>query len=175
MTSASGIDAPADAGSDPVAEAGRDPGFVERTSSELAAQGFPRMAAGVIMALTASADGRLTARELGEVLGVSAGAVSGAVSYLSTLGMVRSSLVPGTRRHLYSLPDDSRPWYTVSLTRPGLYAHVTAVLRAELVRLPAGPARERVRDMADFFAFIDERMPRLLDEWNATRAARASD
>ena len=142
-------------------------GFVQRAASELTAQGFPRMPASVIMALTASEEGKATAAELATRLGVSAGAISGAIRYLSTIGMVRSSIVPGTRRHIYALPE--RPWYTASLTRPGLYAHIAALLRTELDRLPAGAARERIDEMAEFFAFIDARMPQLLDEWNESR------
>jgi len=144
--------------------------FVERAAGEFAAQGFPRMPANVVMALTASDEGRLTSAELAERLGVSAGAISGAIRYLSTVGMVRSSTIPGTRRHVYMLPE--RPWYTVSLTRPGLYAHISAVLRSEVERLPPGAAHDRIDEMADFFAFIEARMPRLLDEWNAERARR---
>ena len=38
--------------------------FIERAASELAAQGFPRMPARVLMALTATQDGKATAEEL---------------------------------------------------------------------------------------------------------------
>ena len=140
-------------------------GFVERAASELTAQGFPRMPASVIMALTATEDGKATAAELAGRLGVSAGAISGAIRYLSAIGMVRSSIIPGTRRHIYALPE--RPWYTASLTQPGLYAHIAAVVRSEVERLPAGAARDRIAEMAEFFAFLDRRMPDLLEEWNA--------
>jgi predicted transcriptional regulator len=142
-------------------------GFVERAASELTAQGFPRMPASVIMALMASEEGKMTAAELADRLGVSAGAISGAIRYLSTIGMVRSSIVPGTRRHLYALPE--RAWYSASLSRPGLYAHIAAMLRSEVERLPAGAARDRIDEMAEFFAFVDARMPLLLEEWNASR------
>jgi DNA-binding transcriptional regulator GbsR (MarR family) len=144
--------------------------FVENAAGEFVAQGFPRMPANVIMALTASEEGRLTAAELAERLGVSAGAVSGAVRYLSTIGMVRSATIPGTRRHVYSLPE--RPWYTASLTRRDLYGHIVAQLRRDLVRLPDGAAKARIEEMADFFEFIDGRMPQLLEEWNDVRSGR---
>jgi DNA-binding transcriptional regulator GbsR (MarR family) len=144
-------------------------GFVQRAASELTAQGFPRMPASVIMALTATDDGKATAAELGERLGVSAGAISGAIRYLSAINMVRSSIIPGTRRHIYALPE--RPWYTASLTQPGLYAHIAALLQTEIERLPAGAARDRIGEMAEFFAFIDRRMPQLLEEWNASRSS----
>lgn len=141
--------------------------FVESTAGELIAQGFPRMPAKVVMALTASEEGRLTAAELAERLGVSPAAVSGAIRYLMTIGMVRSSTVPGTRRHVYALPEQS--WYTTALTRRDVYGHFLAQLRRDIPRLPAGAVRERIEEMAQFFEFIDRRMPELLDEWNELR------
>jgi DNA-binding transcriptional regulator GbsR (MarR family) len=143
--------------------------FVATASSELAAQGFPPMPARVIMALTASDEGRLTADELQAVLGVSAAGVSGGVRYLMALGFIRRGMLAGSRRHVYTLPEGSA-WYTVSLTRPGLYAHVVSVLAEGSRSLPeASPARARIDEMIDFFRFIDERMPALLDEWKARR------
>jgi DNA-binding transcriptional regulator GbsR (MarR family) len=146
--------------------------FVENTAGELVAQGFPRMPANVIMALTASEEGRLTAGELAERLGVSPAAVSGAVRYLTTVGMVRSSTIPGTRRHVYALPE--RAWYTASLTRRDVYGHIVQQLRRDIARLPHGAARERIEEMAEFFEFIDRRMPELLVEWEALRGRLTS-
>lgn len=147
--------------------------FVARSSGELVAKGFPRVPAQVMMALTASEDGRLTAAQLAESLRVSPAAVSGAVRYLQTVGFLRSAIVPGTRRHVYSLPD--LPWYTATLTRPGLYLDIERVLRSFADRMPTeSNARERIAEMADFFRFFEDRLPRLLDEWRQERAARAS-
>jgi DNA-binding transcriptional regulator GbsR (MarR family) len=152
--------------------------FVQRAASEFVAQGFPRMPAYVIMALTASEEGRLTSAELAERLSVSPAAISTATGYLSTLGFVRTHTVPGTRRHVYSLPE--RPWYTVSLTQQGIYSRIEHEIRASAEQLPHGSAvRARALEMADFFAFIDRRMAGLLDEWHAElaerRAAEAAD
>ncbi len=145
--------------------------FVAAASTELAAQGFPSMPARVLMALTASDEGRLTAEELTGVLGVSAAAVSGAVRYLILLGFVRRTTVPGSRRHLYLLPDSS-PWYTATLTRSGVYQHTGAVLERGVELIPEeSPARVRVAEMAAFFRFLERRMPLLLDEWRAERDA----
>jgi biotin operon repressor len=143
--------------------------FVASASSELASQGFPPMPARVLMALTASDDARLTAEELTEVLGISAAAVSGAIRYLILLGFVRRTTVPGSRRHLYLLPENT-PWYTSTLTRPALYQHTVTVLERGLEHIPSGsPARARVAEMAGFFRFLEWRMPRLFDEWMEER------
>jgi len=146
---------------DPIGE------FVERTASDLAAQGFPRMPAYVLMTLTATDSGRLTAAELGERLGVSPAAISGAVRYLIRLGFVHTATQAGTRKHVYALSES--PWYTYSLSHPDLYLRAEALLRGGVKVMPPGRARERVHEMAEFYSFLSERLPRLLVEWNERR------
>ena len=147
--------------SDAVARAGA------QLAAELAASGFPRMPARVIMALTVSAEGRLTATELAEQLDASPAAISGAVRYLQTLGFVRASTLPGTRKHVYALPPI--PWYATTLTQDR-YGHIVEVLDAAYADLPDGGARERVAEMADFFRFLQVEMPRLWALWKQDRA-----
>lgn len=137
----------------------------ELLAAELAASGFPRMPARVIMALTVSAYGRLTASDLAAQLDASPAAVSGAVRYLQTLGFVRASTVPGTRKHLYALPPI--PWYATTLTQDR-YGHIVEVLDAAHTELPDGGARERIAEMADFFRFLQTEMPLLWARWKET-------
>jgi predicted transcriptional regulator len=153
-------------GADPIGE------FVERTAGDLAAQGFPRMPAYVLMTLTATDAGRLTAAELGERIGVSAAAISGAVRYLIQLGFVRSSTQPGTRKHVYALSEG--PWYTYSLSHPDMYLRAEVLLRGGAKQMvPGSPARERIEEMAEFYSFLAERMPLLLAEWRERRDGSA--
>jgi DNA-binding transcriptional regulator GbsR (MarR family) len=140
--------------------------FVADVAARLAAEGFPRIPAGVLMALMASEDGRLGTSELMAELGVSAAAVSGAVKYLGVLGFVRTVTAPGSRRHVYALPDT--PWYTQTLTGTSRYRDLAGVLEAHAEQL-AGSAAARVGEMADFFRFLDERMPLLYAEWREVR------
>ena len=145
--------------------------FVERASSELAAQGFPRMPARVLMALTATDDGKATAEELATRLQASPAAISGAVKYLGVVGFVRNTTIPGTRKHVYSLGDT--PWYATSFTRGEVYTQIENAMRAPLEELPRDEAEKRARaitrieEVADFFAFMRRRLPGLLDEWLA--------
>ena len=129
---------------------------------ELTAAGFPRMPARVIMALTVSPDGTMTAADLAERLDASPAAISGAVRYLQTLGFVRSSTVPGTRKHVYALPPI--PWYATTLTQDR-YGHIVEVLDAAVAELPDEGARERIAEMAEFFRFLQVEMPRLWARW----------
>ncbi|MEO5920580.1 MAG: hypothetical protein ABIQ01_05495 [Pseudolysinimonas sp.] len=142
--------------------------FIERASSEMVAQGFPRMPSRVLMALTATEDGKATAEELAAKLQASPAAISGAVRYLGLVGFVRNTTIPGTRRHVYSLGDS--PWYAASLTRGQAYAQFEASMRSSVERMPAdSQARARIEEAADFFRFLQERLPGLLDDWNAER------
>ena len=149
---------------DPFAE------FVERASSELAAQGFPRMPARVLMALTATDDGKATSEELVARLKASPAAISGAVKYLGVVGFVRNTTIPGTRRHVYSLGDT--PWYASSFTRTQIYTQLANSLLAPIEGLPDSPARRRIEEVADFYRFMQERLPSLLEEWEERQAGR---
>jgi DNA-binding transcriptional regulator GbsR (MarR family) len=156
---------PSDAEFDPFAE------FIERASSELFAQGFPRMPARVLMALTATDDGKATAEQLASRLQASPAAISGAVKYLGIVGFVRNTTVPGTRKHVYSLGDT--PWYAASFTRGDTYRQIESSLRSPIEQLPKDSrAVARIEEVADFFSFMRRRLPSLLDEWNAERAAQ---
>jgi DNA-binding transcriptional regulator GbsR (MarR family) len=137
--------------------------FVQHAAGDMVAQGFPRMPAYVLMALNGNDEGRMTAAQLSEQLGVSPAAVSTAIAYLTRIGFVRTQTVPGTRRHVYVVPD---AWYTVTLTEPR-YRALAMQVRAAAEKLHPGPARERVEKMAEFYEFLDERMPGLLEEWNS--------
>ncbi len=144
--------------------------FIERSSSELAAQGFPRMPARVLMALTATDDGKATSEELVARLKASPAAISGAVKYLGVVGFVRNTTIPGTRRHVYSLGDT--PWYASSFTRTQIYTQLANSLLAPIEGLPDSPARRRIEEVADFYRFMQERLPSLLEEWEERQAGR---
>ena len=142
--------------------------FITAVGGNLADQGFPRIPAFVLMALTASETGRMTAAELGEQLGVSPAAVSGAVRYLTTIGFVGRVTEPGSRRHVYGM--GRTPWYTASLDRSASYRFLIGMLRQSAARLGARPgAQARIEELAAFFEFLDRRMPALLEEWNEER------
>jgi hypothetical protein len=137
-------------------------------AAELAREGFPRVPAQILMRLMVEPSGRLTAAGLAAALGLSPAAVSGGVRYLDVLQFIRIDTVPGTRRHVYSLT--AEPWYVGTLTQDR-YAPLRAVIERGLDDVEAGPARDRVTEMADFFRFLQTEMPRLHARWRAERAA----
>lgn len=135
--------------------------------SAFAANGFPRMPASVLIALMASEERMLTAEQLAEQLSASPAAISGAVRYLSTVGMIHRHRLPGSRRYAYELP--AHAWYAVALGKGELYLVLARLAEAAIPSL--GPlGAERLAEMADFFRFLQGRMPEVLEEWQQLRA-----
>ncbi|HKU11770.1 MAG TPA: MarR family transcriptional regulator [Sinomonas sp.] len=144
------------------------PAPAETSAAVLAAAGFPKMPARALMALVVSEEGWLTAAELGEVLGASPAAVSGAVRYLQTVGFVHRVSQPGSRRDRYALPDNA--WYVASLRQNPVYERLADLADATAAALPEDSgARGRVSEMASFYRFLMSRLPELLDEWEQAR------
>jgi hypothetical protein len=143
---------------------------MEHSAAVLAAAGFPKMPARVMMALTVTESPGLTAAELAERLNVSAAAISGAVRYLQTLGIIRRLSQTGSRRDRYELPSD---WYALMVRNSPIYGTLAdqADLGLAAVGDPASPATERLRDMAGFYRFLQRRLPTLIAEWEQVRAA----
>jgi len=139
----------------------------EQSAALLAAAGFPRMPARVLMRLMANDTG-MTAAELAAELAASAAAISGAVRYLQQVGIIRR-IATGTRRDRYELPGDA--WYTMVTGRSPLYGALAGL--AEAAALATGdtssPAAERLDEMARFYRFIDARLPAVMDEWEEER------
>lgn len=145
--------------------------FIEQTAAAMTAAGMPRMPARVLMALIGTESTGLTAKELGEQLAASPAAISGAVRYLQTLRMVHRVSQPGSRRDVYELPE--RAWYTVTIGKNPLYDHVGELAAKAVATIddPDSVASQRIQEMSEFFAFIQRRMPQLLEEWHTERRA----
>ena len=92
---------------------------VEQSAAVLTAAGFPRMPARVLMALLVAEAGGLTASELGDQLGVSAAAISGAVRYLEQIGILHRVPQAGSRRDRWEFLDDA--WYTALMAKSPVY------------------------------------------------------
>src|SRR4051794_11932502 len=145
------------------------PRFVERFASVLVTAGMPRMPSRTLAALLATNSGRLTATELAERLEVSPAAVSGAVRYLSQVGMITTERAPGSRRDHYRLRDDA--WYEVILRRERLVLFWMDCLREGIEEVGAGTAAgARMAETLAFFEFLQVEMEPMMERWKAVRA-----
>lgn|SRR5487761_326274 len=144
--------------------------FIERFASVLVEAGVPPMPARVFAALLVTDSGRLTAAELAALLEASPAAISGAVRYLSQVGMISREREPGSRRDVYLVLDDL--WYEMSVRQDQVLARwVTAARDGVEILGPRTLAGKRMADSLDFFQFLQEELPALLDRWRAVRKA----
>ncbi|WP_238006261.1 MarR family transcriptional regulator [Dactylosporangium sp. AC04546] len=145
--------------------------FVEDMARLLADWGFPRMAGRVVFALMAAEERALTAGELAERLTASPAAISGAVRYLAHIGMLAREHVPGSRRDRYRLVDDS--WYEVTVAKMTLLKTLAdaAGQGAAAAGGDGTVAGARLAGMRDFYTWVQDNMPALLDQWAAAKAA----
>ncbi|MCD2497994.1 GbsR/MarR family transcriptional regulator [Microbacterium nymphoidis] len=136
----------------------------EKAAAVMTAAGMARMPARVLMALVAAPADGYTAAQLAERLGVSAAAISGAVTYLHRLHFIERLSRPGTRVVQYAVVRET--FYGSITSNAPIYARMAAFID-EIAAAHSGDAAASARatEMADFFRFLAERFPQLIDEW----------
>jgi DNA-binding transcriptional regulator GbsR (MarR family) len=143
--------------------------FVERFADAMVEAGMPRMPARVFAVLLTRDDGAATAAELAAWLQTSAGSVSGAVRYLTQVRLIARERRPGERFDRYRLHSDV--WYEAIYNREDEVQRWAALTRQGVMDVGASsPAGRRLSETADFFEFLCEEMPALLERWRARRA-----
>jgi aspartokinase-like uncharacterized kinase len=144
----------------------------EQAAAMLTTAGMARMPARVMMALVGSPDEGYTAAELGDRLGVSAAAVSGAVRYLVSMRLIQRLSRAGDRRDRYDLTDDA--WSGMITANAPLYSALATHIDSIADDNDGAPVSvARARDVADFLRYLSERMPHLAEEWRAERSSGA--
>ncbi len=110
----------------------------------------------------------MTAAELGEALGISPAAVSGAVNYLARIGMLRRERERGSRRDVYVVDDDA--WHGAMMREDQAYTPMLAALGAAIESLgSADPAYRRLVVTREFLVFVNEEMRGLAGRWEEHR------
>jgi DNA-binding MarR family transcriptional regulator len=136
----------------------------EQLALVLSSHGLQRMTARVLASLLFTEQPTTTMGELADHLQASAGAISGALKMLTSVGLVERVPSPGSRRAHYRLRDDA---WAVQYTNQNEVT--TAFLRAAEAGIAATPlgglARQRLTQMHDFYAFLLDEIPALLDRW----------
>lgn len=136
----------------------------ENLALTMAEGGMQRSTARVLAALLFSDQETMTAADLCAELGISSGAVSGAVRQLGPAGLIERAPAPGSRRDHFRVPRGA--WATLM----GNQNTVLGVLlkTAEEGVEAAGEdsfAGRRLAEMRDFYAYMDQEMPRLIERW----------
>jgi len=157
----------------PATEAGpsESHAVVERLGAALSTAGFPPMPARVFAALLVDEDGRMTSAELTEELSVSPAAVSGAVRYLSHVGLLRRERERGGRRDVFVVLDDA--FHGALTSTDQVYAGMIRALADGVDHLGAGSqAGRRLQLSREFLEFVTDEMGGILERWEAHKATR---
>ena len=156
-------------------EAGHDTSHavVERLGAALAMAGFPPMPARVFAALAVDEDGRMTSAEITDELSVSPAAVSGAVRYLTHVGLLRRERERGGRRDVFVVLDDA--FHGALTNTDQVYAGMIRALADGVDHLGSGSqAGRRLQLSREFLEFVTDEMGGILDRWEAHKAARTA-
>jgi DNA-binding transcriptional ArsR family regulator len=148
--------------------ASRDPAevrhFIERFSLMLSDMGFPPMPARVWAAMMSADEDALTPGDLAERLRVSPAAISAAVRYLLQVGLLERVATPGSRRQHYRVP--AGLWYQAFMRREEGLKAIAAMAEDGAATLgPKSVAGMRLAEVRDFFNFVADALPRILDDW----------
>jgi DNA-binding transcriptional regulator GbsR (MarR family) len=136
----------------------------ERLALALNQNGMQRMIARVLAAFLFSERESVTAAELGEQLGASAGSISGAITMLRTVGLIEPAPVPGSRRAHFRMRDDA--WATMMSSQNAMIEVMQEIAEAGIASAaPDSPAARRLERMRDFYAYLFAELPALIDRW----------
>ncbi|MGV0717812.1 MarR family transcriptional regulator [Mycolicibacterium sp. XJ662] len=123
-----------------------------------------RMTARVLAALVFTEQPTMTMGELAEQLQASSGGISGALKMLTGVGVVERVPAPGSRRDHYRLRDDA--WAVQYTKQNEVLSGVLAAAEAGIAATEDGsPACRRLTQMRDFYTFLLEEIPVMLDQW----------
>ena len=142
----------------------------ERLALALNQNGMQRMIARVLAAFLFSERESVTAAELGEQLGASAGSISGAITMLRTVGLIEPAPVPGSRRAHFRMRDDA--WATMMSSQNEMIQVMQEIAEAGIASAPPdSPAARRLERMRDFYAYLFAELPALIERWHEQRKA----
>lgn len=136
----------------------------EKLAVVLSNHGLQRMTARVLATLLFAEQSTMTMGELADALGASAGAVSGALKMLASVGLAERVASPGSRRDHFRLRDDA--WAVLFTSQNETIAALLLAADAGMaVAGRRGLAYERLTQMRNFYGFLLAELPALLDRW----------
>jgi DNA-binding transcriptional regulator GbsR (MarR family) len=143
---------------------------VERFGQTLEAAGMPRMPARVFAYVIAEDRHTYTARDLAEGLGVSAGAISGAVRYLVEARLLLKERAPGSRGDLFRVIEGD-VWGAILRSRLPLLDHMVAGVEEAIEILGNdSPGVRRLHETREFLEFNRAHTQQLIADWAQIRA-----
>ncbi|MBO0676959.1 MarR family transcriptional regulator [Mycolicibacterium sp. S2-37] len=127
------------------------------------------MTSRVLAALLFTEQPTMTAGDLADRLGASAGAISGALKMLTSVGLAERVPAPGSRRDHYRLRDDA--WAVLYTTQNDILEGIRGAAETGIAAtVPGSAARRRLTEMRDFYTFMLAELPAVIERWRQRRA-----
>jgi DNA-binding transcriptional regulator GbsR (MarR family) len=142
----------------------------EQLALTLVGAGMQRMGARAIAAFLFSDKESLTAGDLADELGVSAGSVSGAVKMIAQMGLIERIYVAGSRREHFRMRDNA--WTTLYSRQHSVVDDVLNAVEKGVEAVGPGLAHDRLTYMRDFYAFLLNEAPMLVERFERQRSGR---
>lgn len=137
----------------------------ERLGLVLTSHGMQRMTARVLATLLFTEQTSVTMSDLAESLEASAGAISGALKMLTSVGLAERVPAPASRRDHFRLRDNA--WAILFTNQNETISAMQAAAEAGIEATDSrSPAHQRLTQMRDFYAFLMAEIPTLLERWN---------
>ena len=145
--------------------------FVEEMGQVLASYGMTPMAGRMWGWLLICDPPEQTAADIAEALQASRGAISGTARILAGAGFIRRTTRRGDRREWFNAQPDALESFLRNAGR--IYAQLRGIAERGLEAISERPAasRERLEEMRDLLAFIEQELPGIIDRFLADRAA----
>ena len=145
--------------------------FAEDVSLLFEVWGLPPMAGRVWAALLVTEQPHLSAADLQEQIGASAGSISTAVTSLTRMGIIDRVWVPGDRRSYYATSTAAFE-HLLERRAEALTQMVALAERGVEAFSDVDPARARLEEMRDFYAWFDREFDVLIERWRAEHRAK---
>ena len=143
--------------------------YVEDIGGYMESLGSTRMAGRVWGALLITDEPELSAADLADQLGASAGSISTATRALLALGMIERRRRPGDRKDYFAVRPDS--YLTLIRRREHVIEVFTDLIRRGLTIVgDADLPRRRLTEFDEFYTWLSDRFHHLIEEWYHQRS-----
>lgn len=138
--------------------------LAESFALTMAAGGMQKSTARVLAALVFTPAASLTAGDLIAQLGISSGAVSGAVRQLTPVGLIERVPAPGSRRDHFRIRPGA--WATLMTGQNSMLGVMQRAAEDGIEAAGADSvAGERLAEMRDFYEYMAAELPALIERW----------
>lgn len=146
--------------------------FVEEMGLMVEQTAMPRMAGRLLGWLLICDPPEQTAAQIMDALGASAGSVSTMTRLLDRAGFLERVAVVGSRRKHFRIQADA--WSRVMQQRMQLVRTCRTLAQRGLEVVSQEPgAQQRLVEMRDYYAYMEDRLPALFEAWDRMRRRKA--